>query len=58
MKCLNEERVDIFLGNHMQHNDTLGKYKRLISQETDAFINPNEWKVYNERCIENLKNIL
>lgn len=58
MKRLNEENVDIFLGNHMQHNDTLGKYMRLINGEKDAFVAPNEWKPYNEWCIKNLKNIM
>ena len=57
MKRLNKEQVDIFLGNHMQHNDTLGKYERLKNGETDAFINPFEWVSYNEWCIENLKNV-
>jgi len=57
MKRLNEEKVDIFLGNHMQHNDTLGKYERLINGEKDAFIDPDEWTAYNEWCIENLKNV-
>lgn len=56
MKRLNEQHVDIFLGNHMQHNDTLGKYEHLINGETDAFVNPEEWAPYNDWCIENLKN--
>lgn len=58
MKRLNMEHVDIFLGNHMQHNDTLGKYARLKNGERDAFVNPNEWQPYNEWCIYNLKNVL
>ncbi|MDD6735424.1 MAG: MBL fold metallo-hydrolase [Clostridiales bacterium] len=58
MKRLNMEHVDIFLGNHMQHNDTLGKYARLKDGERDAFVNPNEWQPYNEWCIYNLKNVL
>ena len=58
MKRLNEEHVDIFLGNHMQHNDTLGKAARLAKGEEDAFVNPGEWQPYNEWCIENLKNVL
>lgn len=57
MKRLNEEHVDIFLGNHMQHNDTLGKAERLKNGEADAFIDPTEWAPYNEWCIENLKNV-
>ena len=57
MKRIGEEKVDIFLGNHMQHNDTLGKAKRLKNGESDAFINSDEWAKYCEWCIENMKNI-
>lgn len=54
---LGEEKVDIFLGNHMQHNDTIGKAERVKNGETDAFIDPEEWGKYNEWCIENMENI-
>ena len=54
MLRLNQEKVDIFLGNHMQHNDTIGKAERVKNGETDAFIDPEEWKEYNEWCIRNL----
>ena len=57
MLRLKEEKVDIFLGNHMQHNDTLGKAKRIKNGETDAFINPDEWAEYNDWCIRNMENI-
>ncbi len=58
MKKLNEEKVDIFLGNHMQHNKTEEKAERVVKGETDAFINPDEWRLYNLWCIENLKNMI
>ena len=58
MLRLNKENVDIFLGNHMQHNNTLGKYKELLNGNRKAFIDPNEWKPYNLWCIENLKNMI
>lgn len=58
MLRLNEEKVDIFLGNHMQHNDTLGKAKRMEDGETDAFINSEEWYKYNLWCIENLNSMI
>lgn len=58
MLRLNEEKVDIFLGNHMQHNDTLGKADRVSKGEADAFINPDEWGKYNLWCIENLDNMV
>ena len=58
MLRLNEEKVDIFLGNHMQHNDTIGKAKRIAKGETDAFINPNEWNGFNLWCIEYLERMI
>ncbi len=44
MDRLSEERVDIFLGNHMQHNDTPKKTAALLGGDKYAFINPTEWK--------------
>ena len=58
MLRLNEEKVDIFLGNHMQHNDTLEKAKRVEDGETDAFINSEEWHKYKLWCIENLNSMI
>ena len=58
MKRLNEERVDIFLGNHMQHNNTKEKAKRLANGDKYAFVDGEEWKKYNLWCIENLRNMM
>lgn len=58
MKRLNEERVDIFLGNHMQHNNTKKKAEMLTKGDKYAFINPEEWKKYNLWCIENLNKMI
>ena len=54
MLRLNEENVDIFLGNHMQHNKTLEKYNLLCQENKDAFVNPEEWKEYCLWAKENL----
>lgn len=58
MKRLNEERVDIFLGNHMQHNNTKEKAKRVALGDKYAFVDREEWKKYNLWCIENLNNMI
>ncbi len=58
MLRLNEEKVDIFLGNHMQHNNTLEKAQMIKDGNSHAFINPEEWQPYNLWCIENLKNMV
>lgn len=55
---LNEERVDIFLGNHMQHNHTEEKAKRLAGGDALAFVDSDEWAPYNLWCIENLGNMI
>jgi len=58
MLRLNEEKVDIFLGNHMQHNNTEEKAERVKNGDAYAFVNPDEWEKYNLWCIENLNNIV
>ncbi len=58
MLRLNEEKVDIFLGNHMQHNHTLEKAQMIKDGNLYAFINPNEWQPYNLWCIDNLENMV
>ena len=58
MLRLNEEKVDIFLGNHMQHNHTLEKSQMIKDGNLYAFINPDEWQSYNLWCIENINNMI
>ena len=58
MLRLNEEKVDIFLGNHMKHNNTLEKAERIAKGEKYAFINPDEWCKYNLWCIQNLNKMI
>ncbi|WP_407424841.1 MBL fold metallo-hydrolase [Methanobrevibacter sp.] len=58
MLRLSEEKVDIFLGNHMQHNDTSGKAARISEGETDAFVNPDEWCKFNLWSIQYLNDMI
>lgn len=58
MDRLKNEKVDIFLGNHMQHNHTMEKAQKLKDGNPHAFINPDEWQAYNLWCIENLENMV
>jgi metallo-beta-lactamase class B len=58
MKRLAEERVDIFLGNHMQHNKTGEKADKVRAGDKYAFVNPDEWSPYCLWCIENLNNMI
>ena len=54
MDRISTQKVDIFLGNHMQHNETLKKYDELLKGNTEAFINQDEWKNYCQWAKENL----
>ncbi len=58
MDRLYEENIDIFLGNHMQHNDTIGKTKAVYEGNKTAFVNPAEWKPHIAWCKENLLNMI
>ena len=58
MNRLSKEKVDIFLGNHMQHNHTEEKSKQLKYGNLKAFVNPNEWKEYNLWCLKYLKDMI
>ena len=58
MLRLNMEWVDIFLGNHMQHNHTEEKAELVKNGDKYAFVNEDEWNPYNLWCIENLENMI
>jgi metallo-beta-lactamase class B len=58
MLRLNEEKVDIFLGNHMQHNHTEKKAELVRAGNAHAFVDASEWQPYNLWCIENLENMI
>ena len=58
MLRLAKEKVDIFLGNHMQHNRTAEKAERVKAGDKYAFVDPAEWEAYNLWCIENLANMV
>ena len=42
MERISTEKVDIFLGNHMQQNDSPKKYNELLNGNTKAFIGTSE----------------
>ncbi len=41
---LAEIPVDIYLGNHVGQNDTVGKIARVLAGEEEAFVDPTEWR--------------
>lgn len=58
MDRLKEEKVDIFLGNHMQHNHTAERYELVLNGDLKAFVCPGEWSEYCEWAKQNLLNMI
>ena len=58
MRRLQKERVEIFLGNHMQHNQTEKKARLVREGDRHAFVAPEEWGQYLLWCIENLEGLI
>ncbi len=48
------EHVDIPLGNHVANNQTEEKIARLLAGDREAFIDPNGWGRFLENCREGL----
>lgn len=55
---LEEEHVDIMLGNHTWQNNQEEKQKRLFSSPENPFIDPTEWMKYLARARDALKKIM
>ena len=55
---LEEEHVDIMLGNHTWQNAQDEKYKKLFTSAENPFIDPTEWMKYLARCREALWEII
>ena len=47
--------IFLTLGNHMQHNNTSGRYQEILNGNDKAFVDAEAWYHYNLWCIENLK---
>jgi metallo-beta-lactamase class B len=51
---LSQEHVDIFIGNHVGNNDTVGKGEALRrNPAVNPFIDENAWPLFLERCRAN-----
>lgn len=55
---LKNERVEIFLGNHVHNNDTAGKLARVAAGDKNAFVAPNEWIPFLESRKAHLLSII
>ena len=57
IKTFINEKVDIFLGNHVRNNDTIGKGSRITENE-NPFIDDTAWKKFLEEKIEAYQNLV
>lgn len=51
------QKVDIFLGNHVDQNNTEEKLIRVARGETDAFIAPEEWVRFLDKKIRSMPEL-
>ena len=51
LERLRKEHVDIFIGNHVKNNDTVGKGAALkLSRENNPFIDEKAWPTFLDQC--------
>ena len=51
LERLRKEHVDIFIGNHVKNNDTVGKGAALkLTRENNPFIDENAWPIFLDQC--------
>ena len=58
MDRLKDEKVDIFIGNHVWNNDTPSKYEKLKNGDKYAFVSPDDWKECMLNCKEKLQEMI
>lgn len=54
MDRLKTHKVDIFLGNHVEQNRTEEKYQQILAGDGEAFVDPDGWGEFAERCKKRL----
>ena len=54
LERLKTEHVDIQLGNHTHNNDHAARYARLVAGDDRAFVDPEAWPRFLDRCRQNL----
>ncbi|MBQ4518038.1 MAG: MBL fold metallo-hydrolase [Clostridia bacterium] len=58
IKKLKSKPVDVFLGNHVENNDTIGKYKRSLIEKENPFIDPQGWIEFLSMCEDMVKKMI
>ena len=58
LEKIENEKVDIFIGNHVGNNNTEEKLKEAETADENPFIKPDEWKEFLESCRISLENLI
>lgn len=59
LKKVEDEPVDIFLGNHTRNNQLMQKRARMLNgADRNPFIDPNEWKAYMQETQKKLRKFM
>lgn len=58
LQRLRGEHVDLFIGNHQNQCDTIGKYRRIAAGEEEAFIDAAAWPAFLDACETQLDAML
>ena len=58
LRRLHQEHVDIFIGNHQDQCDTIGKSARILGGERDAFVDPTAWGSFLHKMEEKLNAMI
>ena len=53
-----DQNVEIFLGNHVNNNDTIGKLTKVLSGDELAFYAPHEWHAFLDSCIKKIDALI
>jgi len=52
---LEKEKVEIFIGNHVENNDTAGKLRAAEESDINPFIDGEAWQRFLNKCREKLE---
>ena len=52
-----QEKVDLFIGNHVGQNQTPERYQRILAGDRLAFIDPQAWGIFLDSCEEALNKL-
>lgn len=53
-----KESVDIFIGNHVGNNNTIGKLQQAEEGVENPFLDPTEWKTFLQKCRAGLLDLI